>query len=71
MKKKVIILLLAAIICCTSCGNGEKATPCEGCGAKLTEEEGIKTVLGMWLCGECVGKGMGGTTPSPFDLPDE
>ena len=71
VKRKAIILLLAAIICCTSCESGKNTTPCEGCGVELSEEEGINTVLGMWLCENCVGKGMGGTTPPPFDLPEE
>ena len=71
MKKKIALLLLLAVICLASCENGMKTTPCEGCGAQLSEDEGVNTVLGMWLCKDCVGKGMGGTTPKPFDLPEE
>lgn len=71
MKKKLAALLILAAFCLSSCENGMKTTSCEGCGVRLTEEEGTNTVLGMWLCEECVGKGMGGTTPKPFDLPEE
>ena len=70
MKKKILIaLLIAATLCCTSCEKDDKLTACEGCGTMLSEEEGINTVLGMWLCQTCVGKGMGGTTPPPNLFP--
>lgn len=38
---------------------------CEGCGKDLAEGEGVRTVLGMFLCNSCVKAGMGGTTTPP------
>ncbi len=36
---------------------------CDGCGKALADGEGVRTPLGMFLCSDCIGAGMGGTTP--------